>query len=108
MKKKVGVGKKSKIDSKSKGVVDKTSKQKSKGVVNKTSKQNSLPIKWFVFAVVVAIILSSIISLIVVGYSSGSGVSLDSGKIIVQINPDLERNGKIIVEVINDDKEVSS
>ena len=105
MKKKVGVGKKSKTDSKSKSVANKTSKQN----VNNASKQNSLPIKWFVFAVVIAIILSSIISLIVVGYSGGgSGFSTDSGRIVVQINPDLERNGKIIVEVINDDKEVSS
>lgn len=90
--------------------VDKKGEIKSEGAVNKTSKQNSFPTKWFVFAVVTAIILSSIISLIVVSYSGGPGLSSDSGQIIVQINPDLESDGKIIVEIIdeNGDKGVSS
>jgi len=118
MKKKVSVSKGNKVVHKKVKTIDKKGNVVGKKgialdrkgmVVDKNKlvkKQNSLPIKWFVFIVIVAIILSSIISLIVVSYSNKPR-SLDAGSVIVQIIPDLEKNSKIVVELVENDEVVS-
>lgn len=80
-------------------------------VPNKT--QDSVPVTWFVLTIIAVVIISFIISLVVFGYLGGSDTSLDSGRIVVQVNPDLGgRSGKITVDVVgnvdNSEKGVSS
>ena len=61
-----------------------------------------IPIQWFILTIIIAVVLSFVISLVVLNISSASAqkYSVDSGSIVVQIQPDFgQDSGKIIVDV---------
>lgn len=79
---------------------------KAKKEVGKAKK--GIPISWFVLTIIIAVVLSFIISLVVfnISYASAQKYSVDSGTIVVQIQPEFADNqGKIIVQI---NKEASS
>ena len=83
---------------------------KKPGKMNKKKSSGNVPVSWFIGAIVIAVFLSFVISLILVNMvqPAGQDYSLDSGSIVVQIRPDMSAQGKIVVDIEGDKKEVSS
>jgi len=67
----------------------------------KNKDKKGVPLSWFILVIILAVVLSFIISLVVLNlsYAKAQTYSTDSGTIIVQIQPDSSQQGKIVVNI---------
>ncbi len=82
-----------------KGVEDKS---KDKGKKKKAGNERKIPIGWFIVGIILAAIISFLLSYVVVSLANPSGNYMGdgTGTIVVQVKPDLANGqGKIVVDV---------
>ena len=74
-----------------------------KNIQKSGREKNEVSVKWFIFILIIAVVLSSLVTLKIISYSASVRESSDRGMIVVDISEDtVTQQGQIVVEVKSD------